>query len=69
MSKNTYRELSIEELNVKLDECKKVLMNLRFQKAYGQLDKTSNIRDAKKEVARLKTFMHKGSSLHGVSDA
>ena len=30
-------------------------MNLNFQKSSGQLEKTSKIKDAKKQIARLKT--------------
>ncbi len=34
---------------------KKSLLNLNFQKSSGQLEKTSKIKDAKKQIARLKT--------------
>ena len=34
---------------------KKSLLNLNFQKSSGQLEKTSKIKVAKKEIARLKT--------------
>ena len=34
---------------------KKTLLNLSFQKSSGQLEKTSKIKDAKKQIARLKT--------------
>ena len=34
---------------------KKTLLNLNFQKFSGQLEKTSKIKDAKKQIARLKT--------------
>ena len=33
---------------------KKNLLNLRFQKFSGQLEKTSEIKNAKKKIARLK---------------
>ena len=36
---------------------KKTLLNLSFQKFSGQLEKTSKIKDAKKQIARLKTKM------------
>ena len=38
---------------------KKTLMNLNFQKSSGQLEKTSKIKDAKKQIARLKTKLSK----------
>ena len=34
---------------------KKTLMNLNFQKFSGQLEKTSRIKDTKKQIARLNT--------------
>ena len=34
---------------------KKTLFNLNFQKSSGQLEKTSQIKIAKKNIARLKT--------------
>tara|TARA_B100000674_G_C37170526_1_gene615058 strand:+ start:143 stop:343 length:201 start_codon:yes stop_codon:yes gene_type:complete len=45
---------------------KKSLINFNFQKSTGQLEKTSNIRKAKKDIARLKT---KISNLIGESNA
>ena len=34
---------------------KKTLMNLNFQKFSGQFEKTSKIKDTKKQIARLNT--------------
>ena len=34
---------------------KKTLLNLNFQKLSGQLEKTAQIKNAKKQIARLKT--------------
>ena len=34
---------------------KKTIMNLNFQKSSGQLEKTSKIKDTKKQIARLNT--------------
>ena len=45
---------------------KKTLLNLSFQKFSGQLEKTSQIRKAKKEIARLKTKL---SIKHGDKNA
>ena len=38
---------------------KKLLLNLNFQKSSGQLEKTSQIRNTKKMIARLKTKLSK----------
>ena len=45
---------------------KKTLMNLSFQKSTGQLEKTSKIKDAKKQIARLKTNL---SMMYGDKNA
>ena len=38
---------------------KKNLLNLNFQKFSGQLEKTAQIKNAKKQIARLKTKLSK----------
>ncbi len=38
---------------------KKSLMNLKFQKSTGQLEKTSQIKNIRVKIARLKTEMSK----------
>tara|TARA_B100001057_G_scaffold488547_1_gene573122 strand:+ start:194 stop:385 length:192 start_codon:yes stop_codon:yes gene_type:complete len=45
---------------------KKTILNLNFQKSTGQLEKTSQLKIAKKQIARLKT---KISKINGVKDA
>ena len=52
------RELSTEELNQKLADCKQELFNLRFQLAINQLDNPKQISDVKKTIARIKTIIH-----------
>ena len=52
------RELSSQELNDKLSECKEELFNLRFQLAINQLDNPKKISDVKKTIARIKTIIH-----------
>ena len=46
-------------MNKKIEEeiisLKKTILNLSFQKFSGQLEKTSEIKKTKKEIARLKT--------------
>ncbi len=49
------RELSDEELQSKLKECRTELFNLRFQMATGQLDNTARVKLVKKDVARILT--------------
>jgi len=55
----------VEDLNVKSDTelkdelvaAKKELFNLRFQNATNQLDNTSRIKDARKNIARIQTII------------
>lgn len=50
------RELTEEELQDKEQELREKLFNLRFQKATGELDNTSEIKRTKKDIARVKTI-------------
>ena len=52
---NTYTDLSIDELNKALQEKKETLFNMRFQKSLQQLEHPISIRNAKKDIARIKT--------------
>ena len=49
------RELSAEDLQVKLKEAKAELFNLRFQMATSQLDNTARVGVVKKDIARILT--------------
>lgn len=49
------RELSAEDLQVKLKEAKAELFNLRFQMATSQLDNTARVNTVKKDIARVLT--------------
>ncbi|MBR3690460.1 MAG: 50S ribosomal protein L29 [Eggerthellaceae bacterium] len=51
------RELSAEDLQVKLKEAREELFNLRFQMATSQLDNTARVKQVKKDIARIQTEM------------
>lgn len=51
------RELSTEELTLKLADSKQELFNLRFQNAINQLENPQRICDVKKTIARIKTII------------
>ena len=44
-----------------LAQLKKEQFNLRFQKATGQLEKTSRMRDVRRMIARTKTVLNQKS--------
>ena len=54
-SKNT----DIKKIKSEISSLKKSLLNFKFQKSTGQLEKTSEIRKTKKKLARLKTEINK----------
>ncbi|MCL1880021.1 MAG: 50S ribosomal protein L29 [Actinomycetia bacterium] len=55
MKAKEIRELSNDDLKVKLKEGRTELFNLRFQMATSQLDNTARIKLVKKDIARVLT--------------
>ena len=51
-----YRGMSDEQLSLSLKDLVKNLFHLRFQSATERLETPSEIRKAKREIARLKTI-------------
>ena len=51
------RELSDEELVLRVRESKEELFNLRFQSATGQLESHGRLRTVKKDIARIYTVV------------
>ena len=51
------REMTEVELNSELAKMKKELFNLRFQHATGQLENPVQMRELKRNIARVKTII------------
>ena len=51
------RELTDEELTLRVREAKEELFNLRFQMATGQLDNNRRLRTVKHDIARIYTVL------------
>ena len=51
------RGRTADELNDQLENLGKELFNLRFQRASGQLENTARVRQARREIARIKTIL------------
>jgi large subunit ribosomal protein L29 len=51
------RELTDEELVLRVRESKEELFNLRFQMATGQLDNNRRLRTVRHDIARIYTIM------------
>ena len=55
----TNKNTDIKKIKSEISTLKKSLLNFKFQKSSGQLEKTSEIRKNKKKLARLKTEINK----------
>lgn len=62
MKASEIRDLSVAELNEKLDELSQELFNLRFQHAVNQLDNPLRMKAVKKDIARVKTIISEKQS-------
>ena len=51
------RDMSEVDLNTELSKMKKELFNLRFQHATGQLENPVQMRELKRNIARVKTII------------
>ena len=58
MKTTEYRQMSDEQLELSLKEVVKNLFHHRFQSATDRLETPSELRKAKKEVAKIKTLLH-----------
>jgi large subunit ribosomal protein L29 len=46
-----------DELTEQLDTLGREIFNLRFQRANGQLENTSRVRQVRRDIARIKTVL------------
>jgi len=56
MSAEKFKTLTVDQLDEELVKLKKEQFNLRFQKASGQLEKTSRVREVRRDIARIMTI-------------
>jgi len=50
------RAMSSDQMDEAVLNLKKERFNLRFQRATGQLENTSRLREARRDIARIKTI-------------
>jgi large subunit ribosomal protein L29 len=55
MKAQEFRHMTPDQLEDELARLKKEQFNLRFQRASGQLENTSRVREVRRDIARLKT--------------
>ena len=63
---NKKNNLDSKKIKEEILNLKKLILNLNFQKSSGQLEKTSRIKDTKKQIARLNTKL---SNINGEKNA
>jgi large subunit ribosomal protein L29 len=51
------RPRTSDELTQQLETLGKEIFNLRFQRASGQLENTARVREARRDIARIKTIL------------
>ena len=49
------KKLDLKKMKSEIEDLKKSLLNLKFQKATGQLEKTSEIKKIRRKIASLTT--------------
>ena len=69
MSINDLRELSIGELQNKIIDLKKELMDSRFSLATSQLEDTSVFKKIKKEIAQANTVLTEKINKESIEEA
>jgi len=52
------RAMTADQLDEQIGKLKKEQFNLRFQRATGQLENTSRVREVRRDVARIKTVQN-----------
>jgi large subunit ribosomal protein L29 len=57
MNAKDVKAKTTDELNAELTQLGKEVFNLRFQKASGQLENTSRVREVRRTIARIKTVL------------
>ena len=66
IKENKNKDKDVSKIKEEILNLKKNLINLNFQKSTGQLEKTSRIKDTKKQIARLNTKL---SNINGEKNA
>jgi large subunit ribosomal protein L29 len=50
------RAMTVDQMDDEVLKLKKEQFNLRFQRATGQLENTSRVREVRRDIARIKTI-------------
>ena len=53
----SFRDMSVDEIRLRISELREELFNLRFRNSMKQLDNPLKIREGRREMARLLTVL------------
>ena len=56
------RELTVDDLRARVKDLDDQLFRLRIQKAMGQLEAPTKVREARRDLARMKTILREKTS-------
>jgi len=65
MKMDGLRQLSADELEIKLDSLKRELFDLRFQAKCGKIEKPSRLSQVRHDIARISTLKREAESAKG----
>ncbi len=57
MKANQYREMSVDELENRLEELQRNLFDMKTQAVTEKLENTKGLRNARRDIARIKTIL------------
>ena len=57
MKPNEIREMSVEDLQARIDELTRERFNLRFRSATESIDNPMRFRDLRRDIARMQTIL------------
>ena len=66
MNVNELRELTVEELEMKINDLKRELMDTRFLLATSQIEDTSVFKKIKKQIAQTMTILNEKNVAEGL---
>jgi len=61
MKASQFREMSLEELEMKLEELQNHLFDLRAQSVTEKLENSKAVKDTRRDIARIKTIIKENS--------
>ena len=56
--KNSFEKLSYNELVAKREELRKSYLNMRMEKVLGHVENPLQVRNVRRQIARLNTIIH-----------